>query len=213
MSAVAFIRRMVESGFSYEDALAAAEAFEATVGDMLPPARSKRQERNRRYYEGRKASEPSEKRLKASETSETSETPQKVSPKPPSKNAPPSPPKGGSSPPLVENLAEQLWQTASPASRNRSGRPSTRRATSAALAKGATAEALIASVRDHCRKSGDHAKGLHRIIEAELWRESVPRPEPPRADTDPAYRAYLEAHFRATGEWKSEWGERPKIAA
>lgn len=212
MSAVAFIRRMVESGFSYEDAMSAAEAFEATVGEMMPPVRSKRQERNRRHYEKRKA-EPSEKRLKASETTETSESVQKVSPKPPSKNTPSSAPKGASSPPLSEQTAETLWQTATPASRNRSGRPQVRRAVSAALAKGATAAALEASVRDHCRKSGDHAKGLHRIIEAELWRECRPKPEPPGGRDDPAYRAHCEAHWRATGEWKPEWGEKPRKAA
>lgn len=111
------------------------------------------------------------------------------------------------------DLAETIWQEANQDSRNRSGRPAVRRAVSAALNKGATPESLLLSVRTHCRKSGEHAKGLHRIIEGELWRDCIAKPHPPPTETDPAYRAHLEAHFRATGEWKPEWGERPRIAA
>lgn len=111
------------------------------------------------------------------------------------------------------DLAEVVWQEANQDSRNRSGRPAVRRAVSAALAKGATPESLIQSVRKHCRKSGEHAKGLHRIIEGELWRDCLAKPEPPPAEIDPAYRAHCEAHYRQTGEWKPEWGEKPRKAA
>lgn len=75
MSIVAAIRDMLAKGFTVEQALSAAEAFEAA---QMPP-RTARQERNRRYYESKKASEKRLKasysdgvlkRLKASETSE-----------------------------------------------------------------------------------------------------------------------------------------------
>lgn len=111
------------------------------------------------------------------------------------------------------DLAEDVWQEANQDSRNRSGRPATRRAVVAAIAKGASPESLLSSVKAHCRRSGEHAKGVHRIIEAELWRECRPKPEPPPSTADPAYRAHCEAHWRATGEWKPEWGEKPRRAA
>lgn len=67
MSVAAAIRSMLAAGLSIEQALIAAEAFEAE--HSASPARTARQERNARYY----ASKASEKRLKASETSELSE--------------------------------------------------------------------------------------------------------------------------------------------
>jgi DNA-binding MarR family transcriptional regulator len=111
------------------------------------------------------------------------------------------------------DLSDAVWQEANQDSRNRSGRPAVRRAVTAAIAKGATPESLLSSVRAHCRRSGEHAKGVHRIIEAELWREAVPTRPKPTGAVDPAYRAHCERHYAATGEWKPEWGEKPRRAA
>lgn len=110
------------------------------------------------------------------------------------------------------SLSDDIWQEANQASRNRSGRPAVRRAVSAALAKGATPESLLQSVRGHCRKSGDHAKGLHRIIEGELWRDCLTRTRPTPTMTQ-EYRQHCEAHYRQTGEWRSEWGDKPRKEA
>lgn len=63
MSVSAAIRRMLEQGFSIEQALDAAEVFEQ---EAVRPV-DKRKERNRRYYEKRKTASKSV--LKASETS------------------------------------------------------------------------------------------------------------------------------------------------
>lgn len=111
------------------------------------------------------------------------------------------------------DLADAVWNEANQDSRNRSGKPATRRAVAAALAKGATPQSLLASVKAHCRRSGEHAKGTHRIIEAELWREAIPAKPPPSQAVDPAYRLHCERHYAATGEWKPEWGEKPRKAA
>ncbi len=109
MSISAAIRRMLEAGLTIEQALVAAEAFEAE--SALPePVLSKRQARNKRYYERLKASE---KRLKSSETSYSDggdglSSPEGSSPTPPSpkplQSIPPSPPKGGSSPTAVDQV-------------------------------------------------------------------------------------------------------------
>lgn len=80
MSVTAAIRKMLDEGFTLDQALTAAEAFE----ESMAPKLTARQERNRRYYEARKEQadrlkasekrlnktepEASEKRLKASES-------------------------------------------------------------------------------------------------------------------------------------------------
>ncbi len=61
MTVSAAIRRMLAAGLTIEQALVAAEAFEAEA-EPQEPVLSKRQARNRRYYERLKASE---KRLNA----------------------------------------------------------------------------------------------------------------------------------------------------
>lgn len=68
MSVSAAIRELLAKGFTVEQALAAAEVFEASA----QPVRSKRQDRNARYYEANKEALLAEKRLKASEPTETS---------------------------------------------------------------------------------------------------------------------------------------------
>jgi hypothetical protein len=56
MSVTAAIRRMLAAGLTIEQALIAAEAFEVESAPQ-EPMRTKRQERNKRYYERLKASE------------------------------------------------------------------------------------------------------------------------------------------------------------
>lgn len=113
--------------------------------------------------------------------------------------------------PLV--VAEQLWEIASKASKSRSGRPATRKATAAAFGKGATAKALRSSVVELCRTGGDHAKGLHRIIEGEHWREFLAKPQAPPGPTSEAEQRRRLQHLHDTGEWKPHWGDRPREAA
>lgn len=109
MSVSAAIRRMLEAGLTIEQALLAAEAFEAEAAPQ-EPVLSKRQARNKRHYERLKASE---KRLKSddqdvSDGVDTLSSPEGSSPTPPSpkplQSIPPSPPKGGSSPAEIDQV-------------------------------------------------------------------------------------------------------------
>ncbi|RKD68991.1 hypothetical protein BJ928_104129 [Rhizobium sp. WW_1] len=109
MSISAAIRRMLEAGLTIEQALVAAEAFEAE-SNPAQPVLSARQARNKRYYDRLKASE---KRLN-SDDKDVSDggadllSPEGSSPTPPSpkpqSSIPPSPPKGGSSPAGFEDF-------------------------------------------------------------------------------------------------------------
>lgn len=109
MTVSAAIRRMLAAGLTIEQALVAAEAFEAEAAPQEPML-SKRQARNRRYYERLKSSE---KRLNAddqdvSDAGADPSSPEGSSPTPPSpkpqSSIPPSPPKGGSSPTTVDQV-------------------------------------------------------------------------------------------------------------
>lgn len=140
----------------------------------------------------------------------------KVSPTPPSKTQPsptPTPPIAPPAPCSASLLADELWDLAGKVSRGRSGRPATLKAVSAALAKGATADALRANVRDHARTAGEHAKGLHRLIEGEHWREHRATPRQAQGPPDPDVLARRLQHYRDTREWKPHWGEKPRDAA
>jgi hypothetical protein len=101
MSIASAIRRMLDAGFSIEQALLAADVFETE--SQVPPYLDKRQARNARYY----AKKASEKRLNSddqdvSDAADLLSSPEGSSPTPPSpkplQSIPPSPPKGGSSP-------------------------------------------------------------------------------------------------------------------
>ena len=50
---------------------------------------------------------------------------------------------------------------------------------------------------DHLYSVGDH----------------IPQATAPVRDMDPAYRLHCERHYAATGEWKPEWGDKPRRAA
>lgn len=105
MSITAAIRRMIASGLTFEQALIAAEAFEAEI--QQEPNLTKRQARNKRYYDSRKASElrlnsdgqdvSDGQDAKVSLSSPSGSFPKPLSPNP-HLSIPPSPPKGGSSP-------------------------------------------------------------------------------------------------------------------
>ncbi len=88
MSVTAAIRRMLEAGLTIEQALTAAEAFEAAQ-QPVEPELTKRQARNKRYYERLKASEN---RLNTSEQDVSDEITPAPSPSPlgpPSQTLPP----------------------------------------------------------------------------------------------------------------------------
>lgn len=113
------------------------------------------------------------------------------------------------------DVTEQVWQAASKPSRDRSGRPALGKAVLAAIRRGATAEAMVASVRDHCRAQGEFARGTHHVIADEHWRDHLGTGEAKPADgpVDPAVLARRFRRFHDTGVWEPGWGPRPMDAA
>lgn len=131
--------------------------------------------------------------------------------------APYSPPKDAKKPSKTAPLAEQIFLL-QPKRYRRSTTPDIRMALDAAAKRGADLgellEALTAYYRhpDSLADDGKFAKGAHRLIQQDRWRDYLPRPEPP-AIVNPAEQQWRLDHYRATREWKPSWGERPKDAA
>lgn len=208
---VAALRKMAELGLTLEQAIEIMEA-------MGPSEKSSAAARQARYRARKSGSD-----VTRDVTSDASqETPLPLPSSPQTPQLPTPTPENNTrtrkgrpaKPDLVpEADLDRIWSAANQISRGRSGRPDTGEAIAAALAKGATLEAIEASVRHHCRVSGDHPKGLHRIIRAELWRDHANKREPPGLPLSPEYRAHCEHHYRTTGEWRPEWGEKPRQAA
>lgn len=149
MSITAAIRRMLDAGLTLEQALTAAECFEA----VSPAPRTARQERNARYYQ-KKATE---KRLNktdqdASDDSDACDLPSspEVSPHTPlpnpSNHLPPSPPKGGSSPAGFDNF----WSIYP----NKVGKREAEKAFAKA-AKRADLETILSGLRAYVAKTDD----------------------------------------------------------
>jgi hypothetical protein len=218
----AALRKMAELGLTVEQIVDLVETMEE--GFALPvPQLSAGALRQRRYRERR--SERTES-VTCDVTRDVTED-KKVSPTPPSKNQnnlPPIPPlKGGTFPlpaaepkpakPKADDLAQRLWVLANKTSRDRSGRPALGKAVLAAIRKGATDAALEASVREHCREQGEFAKGVHRIVEGEHWRDHLPSQAPPPKPADAEVIARRLQHYRDTGEWRPDWGPPPEQAA
>jgi len=103
MSTVAFIKNMMDLGFSAEDAIRAAEAYEATAA-TAPRARSKGADRQARYEERKRQKASESVRSDASDVTDDADAslplpPSPQTPQPPTPSReynPPLPPKAGS---------------------------------------------------------------------------------------------------------------------
>lgn len=103
MSTVAFIKNMIDLGFSAEDAIRAAEAYEATAA-TAPRARSKGADRQARYEERKRQKASESVRPDASDVNDDADAslplpPSPQTPQPPTPSReynPPLPPKAGS---------------------------------------------------------------------------------------------------------------------
>ena len=91
MSAVAFIKGMIDAGFTCEQALRAAEVFETTAAAMKP-VRSKGAARQARYEERKRQKASENVSPDASDDNDASDAPLSLPPPPRPPHHPPIPP-------------------------------------------------------------------------------------------------------------------------
>ncbi|URQ76185.1 MAG: hypothetical protein NBV76_05340 [Candidatus Ochrobactrum gambitense] len=187
MSVSAIIRRMLEAGLTIEQALIAAEAMEQEI----KPARTARQDRNRRYYEKKS----SEKRLNKTEQ-DVSDVSDVVSPK---KETSPTPPKekitpstiseaNASSISLETEFEQQFW----PAYPRRVGKGQALKAFRSAR-KQAELETILAGVRryaaDRQGENPEFTKHASTWLNGQCWLdEAAPKILNHRAEPPPKPR-------------------------
>lgn len=169
------VRHMLKAGMSHEDIVGAISDMETA----MTPAKTARQERNRRYYEKKL----SEKRLNKTEkdVSDACDLPSspKVSPHTPlpnpSNHLPPSPPKGGSSPADFD----QFWSIYP----NKVGKRDAEKAFSKAV-KRADISIILAGLKAYVAKTDDRPWcNPATWLNQDRW-EDRPATPPPRL---PAY--------------------------
>lgn len=121
-----------------------------------------------------------------------------------------------------DEIAEAIWiAQPAPGGKRRAPRPDVRESLGAAIKRGGQPGDVLRAIRAfyalpaNRKDGGQYANGAKVVMAKDRWREYLPaqQAQPPPTSQDPAYRAHCEAHWRATGEWKPEWGEKPRKAA
>lgn len=156
--------------------------------------------------------------------------------KPEPENTPPTPPEGGepinlrpfakllrivaTSGMTFDQAVQAAWAVQPIVDgRRRSTRADVHRAFVGVLRRGAMPAEALAGLRAYyalpasTKDGGQFASGAAVILNRDRWREFLPAPEVPPAPVSAAVEAHRLAHWRRTGEWKREWGERPREAA
>lgn|GEM_PF-6875501 len=211
------VEALANAGASPEMILAAVRAHEeAAMADIDRRRRSDADRQARRRE--RKREEVTESHVTSREVTVTERDNPLPLPSSPQTPQQPTPTPGKTTRPRKAPLAkpetdvtEQVWQAASKPSRDRSGRPALGKAVLAAIRLGATGEAMVASVRDHCRAQGEFAKGVDRIISGEHWRDHLGGSATAQTDgpVDPAVQARRMRRYADTGVWELGWGPMP----
>ena len=122
----------------------------------------------------------------------------------------------------VTPVAESLW-LAQPITggKRKTTRPDVVKALNAAIGRGGDPDQILLACRAYyalpgCRKDeGQYAMGVQPLLNLDRWKDFLPSVAKASATPVPdgEYRRHIEAHYRATGEWKPEWGEKPRQAA
>lgn len=210
------VEALVVAGATPDMILAAVRAHEAATEAEIASRRKSDAERQARRRERMKSPDEAQCHVTSRDVTVTErdtplplpsspQTPQQPTPTPENNTRPR---KARSAEPAKPDLTERVWQAASKVSRDRSGRPALGKAVLAAIRAGATDDAILASVADHCRAQGEFAKGVHLVVQGEHWRDHGAQPTS-GAPPDPALIQHRLQHFAKTGEWKPAWGARP----
>lgn len=200
------VDRMVDAMLS-EKAAGYREAIELATAKA--DAELQRRRANGRLRQARY--DAKRRQMTSDDVSDDTPSPEEKVPPDPLKNStpnpnPPSPPKGGSQPPRFQPTKVELdaiWEITPKLGRERSSRRDLERALSAAMRRGHDPGLVLAGVQAAYAStsfSGDHAKGVHRLIENDRWRSFEAEP----SNVVPMDPEALLARQRAIAEWAEQ---------
>ena len=211
MRIAAIVRALVGAGASGEMILAAVEAAEAQSVSEIEARRAK--DAARQAKRRGKKPDVTECHVTSRDVTVTERDPSflSLSPTPPNPNqSTPNPPPY--SPPALKPTkptkaeVDAIWEITPALGRQRSSRSDLERSLGAAMRRGHEPKAVLAGIRAAYASesySGDMAKGVHRLIEADRWASFA---EDPKAGPD--WPAAVEL-WRASGRWPKSLGPPP----
>lgn len=116
-------------------------------------------------------------------------------------------------PRLDEAVLERIWSEAPSKARERSSKADVRKALIGALGRGGDFEQISRALgaywrsEDASKDGGAYAKGIHRMIEGDRWKDWASGPQATaRTGVDWPERVRI---WRATGQWLLQWGAEP----
>ncbi|HEV7352570.1 MAG TPA: DUF1376 domain-containing protein [Brevundimonas sp.] len=120
---------------------------------------------------------------------------------------------------LPDGLIDKVWSSAPQKARERSSRADTTKALAAAIKRGGDPDEIVASLNrywqspDASKDGGAYAKGVHRMIAEDRWREwstgQAAKSESDDAETDADWRRRL-SWWQADRSWiEAMYGPRP----
>jgi len=118
---------------------------------------------------------------------------------------------------LSDEVIDRIWSEAPSKARERSSKADVRRTLAAALKRGADFEEISRALKaywqseDASKADGAYAKGIHRMIEGDRWRDwASDRPASHKPADEPINWAMRMSFWRKDGTWLGAWGPTPR---
>lgn len=119
---------------------------------------------------------------------------------------------------LSDEIIDLIWADAPPKARERSSKADVRRTLAAAVKRGGEVDGIIRALKaywrseDASKDDGAYAKGIHRMIEGDRWRDwaSAPAGSATTPADEPINWAMRMTFWRKDGTWLGAWGPTPR---
>lgn len=171
------------------------EVLRSIENDNAKPVRNANAERQRRF--------------RAKRSGVTQDVTSNVTDNAASLALPPTPPNPNPNPPIVPPAlaaSKAIWAETPKIGRQRSGLKDLEKAVTAAVRRGGDPDQIQSACRAYyANQDPEYAKGVHRLIENDRWREHLPD-EPVVTAEDLAAAVAL---WRSTGRWSRHLGPPP----
>lgn len=118
---------------------------------------------------------------------------------------------------LSDEVIDWIWSEAPSKARERSSKADVRRTLAAAVKRGGGVDEISRALKaywrseDASKADGAYAKGIHRMIEGDRWRDwASDRPASHKPADEPINWAMRMSFWRKDGTWLGAWGPTPR---